>query len=90
MIKHFTSFPVLLQLAMLFSNVKMHRGLNNLLKKISITCAHDMEVPVEVVGKMPLTFCMAPPTNFSTFFLLTLFMNMLIIFSFLDSMDSDN
>ncbi|VDD79670.1 unnamed protein product [Mesocestoides corti] len=81
---------MILQLATLFSNVKMHRAVNKLFKNVSVTRYEEIGAGMTIPMVVPLTFCIAPPANFSTIYLLTLFTNALTIFVFLDAMDSDS
>ncbi|VDL80524.1 unnamed protein product [Schistocephalus solidus] len=79
-------FTVLLQLTLIFHNVHLHRRGNKLLKDLSIAFSDSLNDPVS--RKEPLTFCMAPPNNFTTCLLLSLFVNLLVIYSIMDYLDS--
>ncbi|CDI96815.1 hypothetical transcript [Echinococcus multilocularis] len=80
---------MIIQLAALFANVKMHRGVDALFKKVCVTCLEDIEKTINYTLAVPMTYCMAPPTDYSTIYLFTLFTSILSIFNFLDSIDSD-
>ncbi|KAL5965147.1 hypothetical protein TSMEX_007137 [Taenia solium] len=80
---------MVIQLATLFANVKMHRGVDALFKKVCVTCLEDIEKTANHTLSVPMTYCMAPPTDYATIYLFTLFTNILTIFTFLDCIDSD-
>ena len=81
---------VILQMTILFGNVRMHRNAAADFRDLAIHSIEDMLASSNRSNAAPWTYCVSPPTNFSTIILLTIAANILIIFLFLDSMDSEN
>nr|VZI21549.1 unnamed protein product [Spirometra erinaceieuropaei] len=77
---------MLFQLTLIFNNVRLHRQSNKFLKELSVLCSDALSDPISQTE--PLTFCMAPANDFSTFLLLSLFVNLMVIYSIMDYLDS--
>lgn len=79
---------VILQVSTLLAIVEVHQSMDELFKRVSVTNLD--EIGRAFKDSKPYTFCVNPPTNYTTIFIIALFANMLIIFTFLDAMDRNN